>query len=144
MTISRWNPMHDLAAVEVDRLNRMFNTVFGGEPLASGAWSPAVDISEAPNHDLVVKAEIPAMKKEDIKVSVDGNVVSISAEVKQEKEESVGKRVVRSERYYGAVSRSFTVSTPSWYPAETRVASSVAGSVKLRRKAPKPRSSRWY
>ncbi len=56
-----------------------------------------------------VKADIPGVKKEDIKVSVDGNVVSINAEVKQEKEEKEGERVVRSERYYGSVSRSFTL-----------------------------------
>ena len=86
MTITRWSPIHDLAAVEVERLNRMFNTVFGGEPLASGAWTPAVDIYEAPNHDLVVKAEIPAMKKEDIKVTVEQNVLTIEGERKFESE----------------------------------------------------------
>ena len=57
----------------------------------------------------VVHAEIPGVKKEDIKVEVDGNVVSISAEVKQEKEEKKGERVIRSERYQGSVSRTFTL-----------------------------------
>lgn len=57
-----------------------------------------------------VKAEIPGVKKEEIKVSVDGNQVSVSAEVRKEKEEKEGKKVVRSERYYGSVSRSFTLS----------------------------------
>lgn len=57
-----------------------------------------------------VKAEIPGVSKDDIKVSVDGNLVSISAEVKKEKEEKEGKKVVRRERYYGSVSRSFTLS----------------------------------
>ena len=57
----------------------------------------------------VVHAEIPGVKKEDIKVEVDGSVVSISAEVKQEKEEKKGERVIRSERYRGSVSRSFTL-----------------------------------
>ncbi|MDD5250680.1 MAG: Hsp20/alpha crystallin family protein [Rhodocyclaceae bacterium] len=56
-----------------------------------------------------VKAEIPGVKKEDIKVSIDGNLVSISAEVKKEKEEKEGARVVRSERYYGSVSRQFSL-----------------------------------
>ena len=54
-----------------------------------------------------VKAEIPGVKKEDIRVEVDGNQVSISAEVKQEREVKEGERVLRSERYFGKVSRSF-------------------------------------
>lgn len=57
----------------------------------------------------VVHAEIPGVKKEDIKIDVEGNMVSISAEVKQEKEVKEGERVIRSERFYGNVSRSFSV-----------------------------------
>lgn len=56
-----------------------------------------------------VHAEIPGVKKEDIQVSIDGNLLSISAEVKKEKEEKQGEKVLRSERYYGKVSRSFTL-----------------------------------
>lgn len=55
----------------------------------------------------VVHAEIPGAKKEDIHVEIDGNQVSISSEIKQEKEVKDGERVLRSERYYGQVSRSF-------------------------------------
>jgi HSP20 family protein len=55
----------------------------------------------------VVHAELPGVKKEDIHVVVDGNQVSISAEVKQEKEVKEGDRVLRAERYFGKVSRSF-------------------------------------
>jgi HSP20 family protein len=54
-----------------------------------------------------VHAELPGVAKEDIHVIVDGNQVSISAEVKQEKETKDGERVLRSERYFGKVSRSF-------------------------------------
>jgi HSP20 family protein len=54
-----------------------------------------------------VHAELPGVKKGDIHVVVDGNLVSISAEVKQEQEVKEGDRVLRSERYYGKVSRSF-------------------------------------
>jgi len=56
-----------------------------------------------------VKAEVPGVRKEDIHVAVDGSVVSISAEVKKEKEERKGESVLRSERYYGMQSRSFTL-----------------------------------
>jgi HSP20 family protein len=56
-----------------------------------------------------VHAEIPGVKKEDIHVSIDGNQVSISAEVKNEKEVKEGEKLLRSERYYGSVSRAFTL-----------------------------------
>lgn len=55
-----------------------------------------------------VKADLPGVTKDDIKVSIDGNRVAISAEVKKEKEEK-GKNMVRSERYYGSLYRSFTL-----------------------------------
>jgi HSP20 family protein len=57
----------------------------------------------------VVKAEMPGVKKEDIHVSVDGNQVTISGEAKRESEEKAGEQVIRSERYYGKVARSFTL-----------------------------------
>ena len=56
-----------------------------------------------------VKALIPGVKKEDIQVSIDGNQVSISAELKQETEEKEGKKLLRSERYYGKQLRSFSL-----------------------------------
>ena len=57
-----------------------------------------------------VHAEIPGVKKEDIDVSIDGNLVTIRAEVKREKEEK-GETMLRTERYYGAMTRSFTLAT---------------------------------
>ena len=65
-----------------------------------------MDVKEQGDNYLV-HAELPGVKKEDIHVVVDGNQVSISAEVKQEKEVKEGERVLRSERYFGKVSRSF-------------------------------------
>ncbi len=56
-----------------------------------------------------VKAELPGVKKEDIKVEIDGNQVSLSAEVKRETEKKEGETVVHSERYYGRQYRSFTL-----------------------------------
>ena len=56
-----------------------------------------------------VHAEIPGVKKEDISVSIDGNQVSISAEVKSQKEDKQGEKVLRSERYYGKVYRAFSL-----------------------------------
>ena len=56
-----------------------------------------------------VHAEIPGVKKDDIHVTIDGNQVAVSAEVKNEKEVKEGEKVLRSERYYGKVSRAFTL-----------------------------------
>jgi HSP20 family protein len=56
-----------------------------------------------------VNAEIPGVKKEDIHVAIEGNQVSISAEVKNEKEVKEGEKVLRSERYYGKVARTFSL-----------------------------------
>lgn len=65
-----------------------------------------MDVKEEENA-YQVHAELPGVKKEDIHVTIDGSQVSISAEVKQEKEVKDGERVLRSERYFGKVSRSF-------------------------------------
>lgn len=65
-----------------------------------------VDVKEKDN-DYLVNAELPGIKKEDIHVHIDGSTLSISAERKQEKEVKEGTRVLRSERHFGKVSRSF-------------------------------------
>lgn len=67
-----------------------------------------IDVSEA-DGNYAVKAEIPGVRKEDIDVRIDGNQVTISAEVKQDKEEKSGSRVLRSERQYGFASRTFSL-----------------------------------
>ena len=58
-----------------------------------------------------IHADIPGVKKEDIHVTIDGNLVSISAETKQEKEVKEGEKLLRSERYYGKASRSFSLAS---------------------------------
>lgn len=57
----------------------------------------------------VVRAEMPGVKKDDIQVAVDGSSVSISAEAKQQSEQKDGENIIHSERYFGRVSRSFTL-----------------------------------
>lgn len=76
--------------------------------LGNAPAMPAVkmDVKEQ-DGAFLVHAELPGVKKEDIHVTIDGNLVSISAEVKQEKEVKEGERVLRAERYFGKVSRSF-------------------------------------
>ncbi len=67
-----------------------------------------VDVKEA-DGAYTVQAEMPGVKKEDIHVQIDGNRVSISAEVKRESEKKEGERVLRTERYYGSVARTFSL-----------------------------------
>jgi HSP20 family protein len=82
-------------------------------PVAFEADTPAlkmrVDVTEKDNAYLV-KADIPGVKKEDINVRIDGNIVQIDAEVKREKEtKGNGDKILRSERYWGNISRTFSL-----------------------------------
>jgi HSP20 family protein len=80
------------------------------ETAAERAPQIRIDLSETDNA-FAIKAEIPGVKKEDIDVRIDGNQVTISAEVKQDKEEKKDGRVLRSERRYGYASRSFLLAS---------------------------------
>jgi HSP20 family protein len=111
--ITRFDPFEELARF---RPLADFDDFFKGfrlrplGPLGDVDIEPRikVDVSEA-DAAYTVKAEIPGVKKEDIRVAIDGNQVSIEAEIKKEKEEKKGEKVVRSERYHGKQSRSFTL-----------------------------------
>lgn len=76
-----------------------------GDPLPTAAQIK-IDVKES-GGAYTVQAEVPGVAKEDINVSIDGNVITLSAEVKQHDSQSEGEKVLRTERYYGAVSRSF-------------------------------------
>jgi HSP20 family protein len=67
-----------------------------------------IDVSET-DKSYLVRAEIPGAKKDDIRVTVDGNFVSIAAEVKKEREEKSGSRVLVRETYFGSASRGFSL-----------------------------------
>ncbi len=69
-----------------------------------------VDVKES-GDAYTVQAEIPGVPKEDIQVAVEGNVVSLRAEIKQQDSTSADEKTLRSERYYGAVSRSFQLAS---------------------------------
>jgi HSP20 family protein len=77
---------------------------------AEGEAAPQIKIEvKEDDKNYSVHAEIPGVKKEDIKVTIDGNEIAISAEVKRESEKKEGERVVHSERYYGKAYRAFTL-----------------------------------
>jgi HSP20 family protein len=101
--LTRYNPVDDA-------FDDLFRGFFMRPVRMEGA--PDVQIKMDVKEDdkgYTVHADIPGVKKDDIHVSIDGNQVAISAEVKQEKEVKDGEKVLRSERYYGKVSRAFTL-----------------------------------
>jgi len=106
MAVVRWQPARDLATMEVDRLQRMFDNLFG-ENVQRG-WMPAVDIYETDAHEFVVKAELPDVKREDINLTFENNVLTIRGERKFD-EDVKRDNYHRVERQYGSFSRSFTV-----------------------------------
>lgn len=94
-----------------DSFESALRRFFAPSPFETGApdLQMRLDITEKGNA-YVVKADVPGVRKEDINVRIDGNIVQIDAELKQEKEtKGEGGKVLRSERYYGNVSRSFSL-----------------------------------
>jgi HSP20 family protein len=109
MNITRWDPFRELQDMS-QRLNQIFTRPFDGlgsgrQLLTVAEWSPAVDVSET-DGEYVIKAELPEVKKEDVKVTMEDGVLTLEGERKQEKEEK-GKRYHRIERSYGSFMRSF-------------------------------------
>lgn len=110
--ITRWNPAKEMEQIQ-NRLASLWNweplRINGGmeEALTVSEWSPRVDIIED-EREFVVKAELPEMKREDVKVTVEDGVLTITGERKQEKEEK-NKKYHRIEREYGSFVRSFTL-----------------------------------
>jgi HSP20 family protein len=102
--ITRFDPFHDME----DVFKGLFVRPMRLDVDLPERMSIKVDVTKT-DDTYAVKAEMPGVSKNDINVSVDGNQVTISGEVKKEKEEKKGEEVIRSERYYGTVSRSFTL-----------------------------------
>lgn len=101
--LTRYNPFEELF--------NEFGKGFFVKPYAPPAgteMSIKLDVKED-DKSYTVHADIPGAKKEDIQVDIDGNVVSVRAETRQEKEEKKGEKVIYSERSYGMVSRSFSL-----------------------------------
>jgi HSP20 family protein len=107
MAIVRWDPVTELAGMEIDRLNRMFADFYGGNFVNS--WVPPVEIFETENHETVIKVELPEVKREDINITFENNVLTLKGERKHE-ETTKRERVHRTERHFGSFTRSFTLS----------------------------------
>lgn len=99
----------------VSEMNRVFDNMLGGLVRRSGGqqraeiteWAPAIDVVTE-NGDLVIKAELPGVKQEDVDITLQDNVLTVSGQRKAEQEEERGGYYVR-ERRYGSFSRSLTV-----------------------------------
>lgn len=110
--LTRWDPFGERGLFPHGQsmeewMNRLFRP---RRDIDLAALDIPVDVTES-DAAYTVKADMPGVKKEDISVSVDGNVVSISAEVKKEKEVKQGDKVLREERFHGAISRSFSLAS---------------------------------
>lgn len=101
----RINDLFDLDPMESTFRGLLRPWRFG---VADRAPQIRLDISES-DGSYLVKADVPGVRKEDLDVRIDGNQVTISAEVKEEKEEKSGSRILRSERQYGFASRTLTL-----------------------------------
>lgn len=113
MSLVRWDPFREL-----DELSERMSHMFRRSPLARAGtrgegmmtmpdWAPAVDIVETPQ-EFLIKAELPDVKRDDIKVSVHNGQLRIEGERKQEKEEK-DKKFHRVERFYGSFMRTFVL-----------------------------------
>jgi HSP20 family protein len=119
MSLVRWNPARELATWPSDlfgiqrEMNRMFNNFFRGdvrdEDTALSAWTPAVDIAEHDN-EYIVKVELPGVAKDDVKITLESNILTIRGEKKHEKE-TKEEDFHRVERSFGSFQRSFTLPT---------------------------------
>ena len=107
-TIARFDPFRDLAVLH-DRVNRLFGDAYGArEEGVLSNWVPAVDVFENENKELVLKAELPDVKKEDVSVTVENNTLTLSGERKFEAEVKKD-HYHRLERSFGSFSRSFSL-----------------------------------
>jgi len=111
MTIVKWDPFRNVAALQ-DRINRIFDESFSrtadlDDDISMSAWKPLVDIYET-DEAIILKAELPGIKKEDVSVEVKDNVITLKG-VRTEEKEIKEKNYYRKERAFGTFSRAFNL-----------------------------------
>jgi len=140
MTIVRWEPLRELGTLQ-NEMNRLFNTVFdspapGGNGNTLRRWVPAMDLVEAEEH-YVLRADLPGMGEDDIKIEFEDGTLTISGERKSEHESRV-EGFYRVERAFGSFARTLTL--PKGIDAEAVTASFDRGVLEVR--VPKPEQSK--
>jgi HSP20 family protein len=101
--LTRWEPFAELGELRT-RFDRMFDELTDGR---QREWTPAVDV-ERHNGNLVVRADVPGIKPEEVKIEVQDDILTVSGEHEERKEEK-DKRFLRRERRYGSFSRSMAL-----------------------------------
>jgi HSP20 family protein len=141
MTIVRWEPLRELGSLQ-NEMNRLFNTVFDtplpGNGQTMRRWMPAMDLVESGDH-FVLRADLPGMGEEDIKIEVEEGTLTISGERKA-KHEANEEGYYRVERAFGSFSRSLTL--PKGVDAEAVSASFDRGVLEVRIPKPEERKPR--
>jgi HSP20 family protein len=142
MTIVRWEPLRELGSLQ-NEMNRLFNTVFdaplpGNGGTAMRRWVPAMDLVETDEH-FVLRADLPGMSEEDIKIEFEDGTLTVSGERKAE-HEAKNEGYYRVERAFGAFSRSLTL--PKGIDAEAVTASFDRGVLEVRVPKPEERKPR--
>jgi HSP20 family protein len=111
MAIVRWSdPFREFAQLQ-NRINRAFSDAYGREDeglLTSGSWVPPVDIYQTGDHEIVLKAELPDMTREDIDITVDNGTLTLKGE-KKASADVREDQFHRIERHYGVFTRSFSL-----------------------------------
>jgi HSP20 family protein len=136
MTIVRWEPARELQSLQQE-MNRLFGSFFDSPTVATNGgtyrrWMPAMDLVETDSH-YVLRADLPGLTKDDVKIELDENVLTVSGERKTDEERSEGG-FHRIERAYGSFSRSLTL--PAGVDAEQIDANYADGVLEVR--IPKP------
>ena len=133
MALSRWDPVRDLDSLQGE-MNRLFDRFFEGRDSngGSGRWIPAMDLVET-DDSLVLRADLPGMKEDDVEIEIKDGVLTISGERKSESEEK-GEGFHRVERAFGRFSRS--LSLPDGVDADKIAAAFSYGVLEIR--VPKP------
>lgn len=123
-----WDPFRDVSTMRED-MERLFDSMIGRFPREreQALWAPAVDVEET-NEAMIIRAELPGMKREDIKVKVAEDMVTISGERKYEAEKK-DRTFHRVERAYGSFQR--TIVLPISVQGERAVASYKTGLLEL-------------
>jgi len=111
MAIVRWDPFREMSDMQ-ERVGRLLGDFYGrrgaDDVMRRGAWIPPVDIYDSGRHELVIKAELPDMKRDDIQLTVDNNTLTISGEKKMNGGLN-DENCHRIERAYGTFTRSFSL-----------------------------------
>jgi HSP20 family protein len=106
MALVRWEPAGELTSLQGE-MNRLFSTFFDDNGGSTRRWAPAMDLLEKDDH-LVLKADLPGLSEDDVRIEVQDNVLTVSGERKTEREEK-GQGYYRVERAFGSFSRSVTL-----------------------------------